>query len=248
VSGIGPDEMAHTLARASSSIGEVALRRRGAVTELIVNGTFVMDTVDVSTEVELATGTLSQHPAPDRVLVGGLGLGFTAATVLADPRVRQVKVVEIAEPLVEWAETGLLPTDLADPRVYLRAGDVGEVLRGGDRWDLILLDVDNGPGFLVREDNAGLYSEAGVSTAYRALAPGGVLAIWSSHLAPELVETMRVVGAGARGAGRGNVQEIVRTIVREGRSFEYAIYLLRRPLGEGDQGGVTDLVPSPLAE
>ena len=248
MSGTGPDEMAHTVARASSSVGEVSLRRRGAVTELIVNGTFVMDTVDVSTEVELATVTLSHHPAPDRVLVGGLGLGFTAATVLADPRVRQVRVVEIAEPLVEWAQAGLLPTDLADPRVHLRAGDVGEVLRGRDRWDLVLLDVDNGPGFLVREDNAGLYSEAGVSTAYRALAPRGVLAIWSSHLAPELVETMRVVGARAGAGGRGEVQEIVRPIVREGRSFEYAIYLLRRPPGEGDEGSVTDLVPSPLAE
>lgn len=241
-----PSDTPQTLARADSAVGEVALRARGVITELIVGGAFVMDTVDVSTEVELATGSLGRHHAPARVLIGGLGLGFTTAAVLADRRVEAVTVVEMAEPLVDWARDGLLPTDLRDPRLRLEIGDVAGVLdRSHDEWDLILLDVDNGPAFLVRPGNADLYSSEGVRAAYGALAPGGVLAIWSSHLAPELGALLREVGDREDG---GTVEEIVRTIEREGRQFEYATYLLTRALPRPAAGDVTDLVPSPIAE
>jgi len=211
---------ATTLARAGSSVGEVALRRRGAHTELVVGGVFVMDTVDVSTEVALATVALGRHDAPRRVLIGGLGLGFTATAVLADQRVEEVLVVEIAEPLIDWAGAGLLPTDLVDPRIHLRAGDVVEVLTATPgEWDLILLDVDNGPGFLVREDNARLYGPAGLSSAVAALAPSGVLAIWSSHPAPELLAALDSIEG-------GTAQEVLRRVSREGRDLTYGIYLL----------------------
>lgn len=225
-----------TLARAESSIGEVALRRRGRHTELIVDGAFVMDTVDVSTEVELAELALDRHPAPRRVLVGGLGLGYTAAAVAADDRVRHVAVVEMAEPLVDWARAGLLPTDLDDPRIHLRAADVGEVLVATPgEWDVILLDVDNGPGFLVREENAELYAPVGLRRAVAALAPGGVLAIWSSHAAPELLETLRALGV-------GTVEEVLRHVQREGRDLEYGIYLLAG-VGAASGRGVPSTTP-----
>lgn len=224
MSEVAGSEPAVTIARADCEVGEVTLRRRGTVTELIVNGAFAMDTVDVSTEVELATWALSRHLAPRRALIGGLGLGFTAQAVLADPRVERVTVVEIAEPLVAWARAALLPTDLADPRLRLAVGDVGGALARSEReWDLVLLDVDNGPGFLVHPSNAGLYSQTGVRAAYRALAPGGVLAIWSSHRAPELATLLREV---ARREGGGEVEEVVRVVERDTRSVEYAIYLL----------------------
>lgn len=206
---------------AGSAAGEVVLRRRGGVTELIVGGVFVMDTVDVSTEVELARVALSRHPRPERVLVGGLGLGFTAAAVLADARVRRVLVAEIAAPLADWAGQGLMPAPrLTDERLTVRVADVGTVLdAAAGEWDIVLLDVDNGPGFLVRPENADLYAGAGLRSAAAALAPGGVLAIWSSHRAPDLL-------AALRGTDLGAAEEVVRRVHRDGREFDYAIYVL----------------------
>lgn len=238
-----PDDLV-TVARAHTPHGDVALRRRGSVLELVVNGAFAMDTVDTSTEVELARATLAAHHGPQRVLVGGLGLGFTARAVLADPRVRCLDVVELAAPLVQWAGDGLVE-ELAglesDGRCRLWASDVADALAGlgagphgggdpgagGPRgpWDLVLLDVDNGPGFLVHSHNERLYDETGLATATRALAPGGCLVVWSSHPAPELLEAMRRVAEadappGARASGR------TLRIEREGRAFDYALYQL----------------------
>lgn len=212
-----------TIARADSAVGEVVLRRREDVVELIVGGVFVMDTVDVSTEIELATIALVRHPRPRRVLVGGLGLGFTTSTVVADARVEQVVVAEIAGPLIDWAHAGLLPVaGLRDPRVTLQNADVAELLRGGRaEWDLILLDVDNGPGFLVRPENAELYAGAGLRAAAASLGPGGILAIWSSHRAPALHRALESLGVGA-------VAEVVREVRRDGRGFDYVIYLVTR--------------------
>ena len=239
-------ESAVTIARDGSAVGEVALSRRGSVIELIVGGAFVMDTVDVSTEVELASGALARHLAPRRVLVGGLGLGFTAQAVLGDRRVEEVVVVEAAGPLVEWAGADLLPTDLRDPRLRFEVADVaGTLARSRREWDVILLDVDNGPGFLVHPSNAELYSVSGVRAAYQALAPGGVLAIWSSHRAPELAALLREV---SRCEGGGEVEESVRMIERQERELEYAIYLLTRAHSRPTAPGVTDLAPSPLPE
>lgn len=214
------DEAA-VIGRADSAAGEVMLRRRGEVTELIVGGVFVMDTVDVSTEVELARVALSRHPRPERVLVGGLGLGFTAAAVLADGRVRRVRVAEIAAPLADWAGQGLMPAPgLADKRLTVEVTDVATVLEAtAGQWDIVLLDVDNGPGFLVRPENADLYAVAGLRSAAAALAPGGVLAIWSSHRAPDLL-------AALRSADLGTVEEVVRRVHRDGREFDYAIYVV----------------------
>lgn len=219
-----------TIARAECAVGEVALRSRGPHTELIVNGAFVMDTVDVSTEVALATHALERHLDPRRVLVGGLGLGFTARAVLDDPRVEQATIVEIASPLIEWAGAGMLPAaGLDDERLTLRAGDVAEVLAQTlGEWDLILLDVDNGPGFLVRDANAALYAEAGLAAAARALRRGGILAIWSSHRSPELLAALEVLASAQSPSAvdSGTVEEVIHPIEREGRAFEYAIYLL----------------------
>lgn len=227
-----------TIARAESAVGEVVLRRRGDVVELIVDGVFAMDTVDVSTEVELATIALSRHHRPRRVLVGGLGLGFTTSTVLADARVQQVVVAEIAGPLIDWAHAGLLPVSgLDDPRVTLQNADVAEILGDGrTEWDLILLDVDNGPGFLVRPENAELYADAGLRAAAASLGPGGILAIWSSHRAPGLHQALDSLGVGL-------VAEVVREVHRDGREFHYVIYLVTRTAGH-----LTDLSAPPTGE
>jgi spermidine synthase len=213
------------LGRATGGHGEVVLRRRGAVTELIVDGVFAMDDLDTSTERALATEALRRCPGEGlRVLVGGLGLGWTAAAVLTDPRVAAVEVAELQPALVGWAADGLLPglPELPPERLTLRVEDVAETLAGGPgRWDAVLLDVDNGPGFLVHTSNAGLYADAGLATALAALRPGGVLAIWSADPAPELADRLAAL------PGATDVEHLLLPVEREGRRFDYAVIVAR---------------------
>ncbi len=175
------------VARAVNERGEVVLLRRdtGAV-ELRVNGVFVMDTVETSTEQALATAALKAVETPTAVLVGGLGLGFTAHEVLADPRVEKVAVVEIEEALVGWMRDGTVPhgpSFLADERLTPRRRGHPRGRRRGRRpasYDLVLLDVDNGPGYLVHDTNATVYGAAFLPRLHALLRPGGALVVWSA--------------------------------------------------------------------
>ncbi|WP_235738573.1 spermidine synthase [Nocardioides alcanivorans] len=162
-----PDTRAATeIARAHSPRGEVTLHRRERdgveVLELRVNGVFVMDTVETSSERALASWALALVDHPTRVLVGGLGLGYTLAEVLADDRVEIATCVELEESLAGWMLDGTVPQGpalLRDPRARLVIGDVAEVLANAApaTYDLVLLDVDNGPDHLVHDHNAALY-------------------------------------------------------------------------------------------
>ena len=207
--------------------GELVLRRRedGAL-ELRANGVFVMDTVEVSTERELATRALALHDSPTRVLVGGLGLGFTLASVLADPRVAQATVVELEPALVEWLRNGLVPHGpllLADPRTSVVVGDVAVALREARpaSYDLVLLDVDNGPGYLVHDANAGLYEAPSLQDAGRAVVSGGMVVVWSAAEAPALEEAMRTV--------YGAVEPLPYDVDLQGRAEAYWLYASRVP-------------------
>ncbi len=227
----GPEVL--TLAREDTPSGEVALRRRGTVLELVVDGAFAMDSLDTTTETALAAAALARHPRPARVLVGGLGLGFTGRAVLADPRVESLDIVELAAPLVRWAREGLVPElgGLAgDRRCVLHVADVAAVLAGTvgptGPWDLVLLDVDNGPGFLVHQGNAGLYAAPGLAAARDRLRPAGALVVWSSHLAPDLLATLRDVAG-----PQDQVAESRFTVQRAARSGDGALYSLTRSPG-----------------
>lgn len=197
------------IARAESERGELVLRERRAeagssTLELRANGVFVMDTLEVSTERALASGALAEVAEPRAVVVGGLGLGFTMHEVLADSRVEKVAVVEIEQSLVDWMRDGTIPHGpamLADERVTIVVADIAVALTEAapSSYDLILLDVDNGPGYLVHDLNAALYEEPFLRAARRALRPGGVLAVWSAAEAPELVERMRAAFGNAEG-------------------------------------------------
>ena len=147
---------------------------------------------------ELACRRIADRPQA-RVLVGGLGMGFTLAAALkalgADA---EVVVAELVPGVVEW-NRGPLGTaagnPLADPRTRVSVGDVGELLRrepGG--FDAIMLDVDNGPEGLTRRENDWLYSPEGLATAQQALRPDGVLAVWSAGQDPAFTERLRRVG------------------------------------------------------
>jgi spermidine synthase len=222
------------LRRADGPRGEVVLRRRegpdGPVHELIVNGVFAMDSTETSSERQLAEFAAASASAAPRVLVGGLGLGYTAAAVLDDPSMGAavVDVVELEPHLVSWARAGLTPVlarVAGDPRTRLHVADVAAVLRGAVEpagpWDAVLLDVDNGPDFLIHGANAGLYGRQSLQAAHDRLTPGGVLAIWGQGPAPGLLEALRLVG---------RAREHGYAVEREGRTFSYVIYTLTRDL------------------
>jgi spermidine synthase len=194
------------IARARSPRGEVVLRERRdentpTILELRVNGVFVMDTLETTTERALANAALALVEHPRRVLVGGLGLGFTMHEVLADSRVEACTVVEIEQAVVDWMRDGTIahgPKLLADERVSVVAADVAVALAeaGEAAYDLVLLDVDNGPDYLVHDANEALYKEPFLTAAHRATAQ--VLAIWSAAEAPQLEAAMTAVFGNAR--------------------------------------------------
>ncbi|MFY9344922.1 MAG: spermidine synthase, partial [Planctomycetota bacterium] len=147
---------------------------------------------------ELALQRLGPRPGP-RVLVGGLGMGFTLARVLA--LVDAAAVVEVAElvpEVVAWNRELLgefTRHPLRDPRTALVVGDVGAVLTAArGQYDAVLLDVDNGPASLSRPANDGLYGATGLATARAALRPGGVLAVWSAWADPAFATRLHQAG------------------------------------------------------
>jgi spermidine synthase len=189
------------IARAETERGEIVLRERRAagtptVLELRVNGVYVMDTLETTTERALATAALELVEDPREVLVGGLGLGFTMHEVLADPRVERCTVVELEHPLVDWMRDGTIahgPKMLADARLTVTVGDVAQVLTeaGEDSFDLVLLDVDNGPDHLVHDANSAIYKPAFLEAARRAVRQ--VLVVWSAAEAPQLEAALQTV-------------------------------------------------------
>jgi spermidine synthase len=188
------------VAQARTGRGEVVLSRRGGALELRVNGVFVMDTVHTETERLFASATLRAAVRTDavRVLVGGLGLGFTLREVLADPRVREAHVVEIEPDLLDWHRNGLIPETsdaVRDRRVAFRIGDIAEVIGTlpSASFDVLLLDVDNGPDFLVYDANSAIYRSDFLARCAEVLAPDGTIAIWSADTAPQLRAVMHAV-------------------------------------------------------
>lgn len=217
------------VARAESARGEVVLRRRleehaADTLELRVNGVFVMDTRETTTEIELAAAALELVEEPRDVVVAGLGLGFTTQRVLADPRVERVRVVEIEEAVVGWMRDGTIPHGpalLADRRVQIVNADiVTAVAEATSTYDLVLLDVDNGPGFLVHDVNADLYESAFLARVREIVKPGGAVVVWSADPAPELAAAMEEVF--------GNCTEHRYDVLLQERSEQYLLYLSRR--------------------
>lgn len=191
------------------------LRTRDGVDELIVNGVFAMDSTEVSSELALADAAL---PA-QRVLVGGLGLGYTAARLL-DAGVATVRVIELSEPLVAAARAGAtaqLGRLASDPRVELVTGDIADHVLGS--WDAILLDVDNGPTFLIHDHNARLYRDDFLARCLAGLTPSGKLVVWCEQASPDLAATLARVAA--------EVEVITIRVVRGERTFDYALYRAR---------------------
>ena len=204
------------LERAVGRSGELVLRRRGADLEVIVNGAFLISTAnDASSRAMIATALPHLRGEALRVLIGGLGLGYALDEALASPRVAHVTVAEYEPVVARWfREYGQGRAERAAAgeragRARIELADVADLLRAGPgAYDLVSLDTDNGPEWLVREANAGLYGEAGMRLARRALRPGGAAVFWSPERYPlfearlEQVFARRAARGGAR-RGRG---------------------------------------------
>jgi spermidine synthase len=218
---VSDDSPIEVVARADSERGEVVVRRRaGEVLELRVNGVFVMDTAETATERLLARATLDQVERPRRVLVGGLGLGFTVRELIADERVEQVVVAEIEPAVVDWMRAGVLPGGdlLADPRVQVQVGDVRAVVARAPSqgYDVVLLDVDNGPDFLVYDANAEVYGERFLAECRRVLDDHGALSVWSSTRSDVLADALRTVF--------GTVEVTPFAVDLQGRAEQYWLF------------------------
>ncbi len=167
--------------------GELRLMQRGAEFSIKLGSNELMNSRLSATEQALATIACAKlrTRARPKILIGGLGMGFTlrAALVVLGQQARIV-VAELVPAVVAWARgpmASLFGDSLTDPRVRIRETDVGELIRAArSEFDAILLDVDNGPEGMTRKANDGLYDLHGLAAAYRALRPRGVLAVWSS--------------------------------------------------------------------
>ncbi len=178
---------------------ELELVRHGDVWFVRAAGQMLMSSRTFGSEIELARVGLEVLARPARrVLVGGLGLGYTLRAVLdgvgADADA-EIVVSELVPALVDWNHGPLGPlagNPLQDARVEVRVGDVREQLVAA--YDLIVLDVDNGPAKVAHAANAALYGERGSRAALAALVPGGVFAVWSATSDPSYVSILRAAG------------------------------------------------------
>ena len=192
------------LAYATTPIGELCLRRREllsrpgtVITEITLDHELLMSSYITVSERALAEEALARHTGSDlSVLVGGLGLGYTANAALQSPRVRRVEVIEFLPEVVGFLRHGLVPLSrelLADPRLVVRQGDVYEQLRhvAQERWDVVLIDVDHSPEEHLGTTNESFYSESGLERAKQHLSPGGILAVWSYAESSPFVDALR---------------------------------------------------------
>ncbi len=178
-------EPPRTIDRVRTERGELVLRQTSHHFEIISNGVFLMDTSDGTSERLLIDAAISRVCTPSpRLLIGGLGVGFSLIRATAHPTLAAIDVVEIEKTVIGWHEQHLRHLTgeaLADPRVRLTESDILDWLeRATDPYDAICLDTDNGPNWLVFDTNKHVYAQRGLSLTYDRLAPGGVLAVWSA--------------------------------------------------------------------
>jgi spermidine synthase len=219
------------LAYEPSPLGILCLRRREllsqpgtVVTEVTLNHEFLMSSLYTDSERVLASTAVEFHGGQDlHVLVGGLGLGYTAFEALRATEVRSVEVVELLPQVIDWLRQGLIPlsAELKDnSRLQLTAGDVYDKLASlpassppntnspntnspntnspntnspNTMYDVIMIDVDHSPDERLADDSEPFYSVPGLQAARQHLAPGGVLAIWSYAESSPFAESLRQV-------------------------------------------------------
>jgi spermidine synthase len=180
---------------------ELRLLQRGAEFSIRSGNNELMNSRVYGSEEALAEIAIKKtgEQARPRILIGGLGMGFTlrAALRVIGPEARIV-VAELVPAVVAWNRSWLASVSdqsLEDPRVSIREDDVASLMESGrSAYDAILLDVDNGPHALTRKTNEKLYSLSGLGAAYAALRPQGVLAAWSAQSDENFTRRLRKAG------------------------------------------------------
>ena len=207
--------------------GELRLMQRGHEFSIMAGSIELMSSRLSGSEESLASLTcerLAGRPGM-RVLIGGLGMGFTLRKALAmvGPDAK-LTIAELVPEVVAWARgplESIHKESLSDPRVTIFEGDVGDLIHdAAERYDAILLDVDNGPEGLMRKANDDLYDDYGLAEARDALKSGGILSVWSS--APHSTFTKRLKTAGY------GVEEL-RVFANGKRGARHVIWIATRP-------------------
>jgi spermidine synthase len=197
--GAGPGEAGggpRVLERIATRRGELALRASGSEFEIISNGVFLMDTRDGRSERLMVTAALRRCPAnAPQVLICGLGVGFALAQAVSNPQVARVDVVEISAEIIGWHATylrHLAAPAWDDSRVdVINADVVAWLARPRGPYDIICIDVDNGPEWTVWDANQALYDDEGLRRIRDSLHPGGVISVWSAAQALAFEDRLR---------------------------------------------------------
>ncbi len=194
------------LAYQPSPLGTLCLRRRELlsqpgtiVTEVTLNHEFLMSSLYTDSEQALARIAIEMHGGSElSVLVGGLGLGYTAHEALKSDCVALVEVVEFLPQVIDWLSQGLVPLSeelLGDGRLRVVRGDIYQRLAESpsQRFDVILIDVDHSPDDPLGDESDGFYTAAGLHAARGHLADNGVLAVWSYAESSPFADALREV-------------------------------------------------------
>lgn len=234
--------MFEELAWEQTPIGELALRRRRLspdgddIWEIKLNEGYLMSSQFVDGEIALAESALAMTFGNDlNVVIGGLGLGYTAEAALRNPRVARLTVVELIPQILHWHREHLLPLGKAvadDPRCILHQGDFFSLAAGPNGFDpaapsqlhdAILIDIDHSTTHFIDEASAGFYSTEAIAAITAKLKPGGTFALWSTD-----AEDAEFVAALEQSLIDVRVERIeFATPYREGPAFNL-IYLGRR--------------------
>ncbi|MEV0251623.1 spermidine synthase [Nocardia sp. NPDC050712] len=193
-------------------MGEISLRRRFEPTartdiyEVKLGDEYLMSSLFTAAERELSRLGLARTPGADLdVVVGGLGLGYTAREALLDNRVRTLTVIEYTDAVIDWHRRDLLPDTVglaADSRVELVCADFFAAAAGttgfdpqhpGRTYDAVLLDIDHSPRHVLHHPHTAFYTEAGLRAFAEHIAPGGTFALWSDDAPDD--EFLSVLGA-----------------------------------------------------
>ncbi|TYC49514.1 spermidine synthase [Rhodobacterales bacterium] len=228
---------------APTPIGAISLRRRHIlalktdVFEILLGEEHLMSSLFTASEIALADKGLAAVTGGELdVLVGGLGLGYTARAALAHETVADLTVVDLLEPVIRWHREGLVPmkTELADdPRCRLVQGDFFAMAasqagfdtdRPARCYDAILIDIDHTPERLLHGGSQGFYTPEGLRALQRFVKPGGVVGLWSDEAPDEAITAL--LGKAYDEAWAEPV--VFENPLQDGRPFTQAVYLGRK--------------------
>lgn len=164
--------------------GEIQLQKRNGDYEIIFNGSFLMATYNGDSERLMVQWAIEEADLPRRVLIAGLGVGFSLGAALKYPMIETVKVVEIEKKIIEWNRAYLSDYSnnaLNHPKVCIENEDfIKWMMCSKEKYDVICLDIDNGPDWIIMDKNDTLYSDLGIRALIKHLNQFGVISFWSA--------------------------------------------------------------------